>query len=184
MTARPLFVKLAAFFFAFAAAISAVAVVRALRPARHYAYAPPPPRPFKLSKDLTFEVGLVTLDREHARSYTRFNMHVVRRAGVPEKLWARTLFFSPDDPSGRVWWGGEVELNRPFDEYGDASMTISAPCGWCDNADAPRGGYFARVQISDGREQTPLPWGAEFRDINTAVPVVVHAERASPARRR
>ena len=125
----------------------------------------------------------MTLDRESGRSYTRINLHVVRRPHVPEKLWVRTFFFSPDDKARRVWGGDAVEISRPFDEYGDAVVTVAAPCGWCDDEDAPRGGYFARVQISDGQEETPLPQGAQFRDLWTAVPVVVHAERASPVGR-
>ncbi|HLL75976.1 MAG TPA: hypothetical protein VK421_12030 [Pyrinomonadaceae bacterium] len=182
MTARPFFLKLAAFFFAYAAAVALVAVFPKLlpdRPERLYA----PPRPFRLSQDLHTEVGLVTLDRESGRSYTRLNLRVGRPSRAPEKLWVRTFFFSPDDPAGRVWGGDAIEIDRPFDEYGGAGVTVAAPCVWCDDEDAPRGGYFARVQVSDGYEETPLPYGSRFRDIWTAAPVVVHAERVPPSRR-
>jgi hypothetical protein len=174
--------KLAAFFFAFAAAVSVVAVVRALRPARPARYYAPPPRPFKLSEDLDVQVGLVTLDRENARSYTQVSLST-HPARLPARLRVRTFFFSPDDPSRRVWGGDAIEIVRPFDGSASASVTVAAPCSWCADADAPRGGYFARVQVSDGREETPLPYGAEFRDISTAAPVVVHAERVPPGRR-
>jgi hypothetical protein len=125
---------------------------------------------------------MVTLDRENSRGYTRINLSAYR-GRVPEKLWVRTYFFSPDDPTGRVWGGDAVEIDRPFNQHGSVNLTVAAPCSWCEDVDAPRGGYFARVHISDGREETPLPWGAQFRDIKTAVPVVVHAERA-PIQRR
>lgn len=184
MIARSVLVKLAAFFLAFAAAVALVGVFPRLWPDRpEPRRAPAPARPFRLSEDLSFEVGLVTLDRENARSYTRLDLHVVRRLGVPEKLWVRTFFFSPDDPARRVWVGDAIQIDRPFDEQGDASMTVAAPCAWCDDADAPRGGYFARVQISDDRDRTPLPDGALFHDIRTAAPVVVHAERVPRTRR-
>lgn len=179
MTARPVFVKLAAFFVAFAAAVALVDEMRHIRnrQALDTLYRAAESRPFKIAEDLGVEVGLVTLDREHARSYTRLRLDAYR-GRVPEKLWVRTYFFAPDDAGGRVWGGDAVEIDRPFDQYGSVNLTVAAPCAWCDDETAPRGGYFARVQISDGREETPLPWGAEFRDIRTAVPVVVHAERA------
>ena len=183
MTARPVFVKLAAFFFAFAVAISVVAAVRALLPAPPAPYYAQPPRPFKLSEDLDVTVYLVTVDRESARSYTQLNLSAYAKR-APGKLWARTFFFSPDDKTGRVWGGDAIEIGRPFDENGYANVTVAAPCSWCDDAEAPRGGYFARVQITDGREETPLPpQGAAFRDIDTALPVVVHADRESSRRR-
>jgi hypothetical protein len=182
MTARPVFLKLAAFFFAFGAAVALVAVVRALLPGPPAPYYAQPPRQFKLSEDLDVAVGLVTLDRENARSYTQLNLSTYARR-APAKLWVRTFFFSPDDKIGRIWGGDSIEINRPFDENGYASVTVAAPCTWCDDADVPRGGYFARVQISDRREETPLPQGARFRDIWTAAPVVVHAERVPRMRR-
>jgi hypothetical protein len=183
MTARPVFVKLAAFFFAFAAAVALVGVLRNSWPARRVtSCGVTPPRPFKLTEDLGVEVGLVTLDREHARSYTRLTL-AAYRGRAPEKLRVRTYFFAPDDEAGRVWAGDAVEISRPFDRHGSVNLTVAAPCDWCDDETAPRGGYFARVQISDGREETPLPQGAEFRDIKTAVPVVVHAERVPIPRR-
>jgi hypothetical protein len=179
MRARPVFVKLAAFFLTFAAALLLVSEIRHVRyrVAMNERLRSSPPRPFRLSDDLSFGVGLVTLDRENARSYTQLNLYVTRRPHMPEKLWVRTFFFSPDDATGRIWGGEAIELNRPFDEHGNASVTVAAPCSWCADPQAPRGGYFARVQITDGREETSLPLWSQFRDISTAAPVVVHAER-------
>ena len=182
MSARPVFVKLAAFFFAFAASVAVVAFFQPLLRARPGVSYAPAPRPFRLAEDLGVEVGLVTLDREHSRSYTRLSLSAYG-GRVPDRLWVRTYFFSPDDAGGRVWVSDAVELGRLFDESGSVSLNVAAPCDWCDDADAPRGGYFARVQVSDGREATPLPAGAQFRDIRTAAPVVVHAERVPIMRR-
>ena len=182
MTARPVFVKLAAFFFAFAAAVALVGAFRVLLPARPGVSDAPAPRPFKIAEDLGVEVGLVTLDREHARSYTRLSLSAYG-GRVPEKLWVRTYFFVPDDAALRVWAGDAVEIVGPFDRHGGVDLTVAAPCDWCDDESAPRGGYFARVQLFDGRETTPLPHGADFADIRTAAPVVVHAERALIPRR-
>ena len=177
MRARPVFVKLAAFFFAFAAAVALVGVLRYTRPPRRVlSCGVAPPRAFKLTEDLGVEVGLVVLDRENARSYTRLRL-AAYRGRVPDKLWVRTFFFSPDDRTGRVWGGEAVEIGRPFKEYGSVDLTVAAACAWCDDETAPRGGYFARVQITDGREETPLPLWSQFHDIRTAVPVAVHAER-------
>ena len=185
MRARPVFVKLAAFFLTLAAALLLVSEIRHVRyrMATNERLRSSPPRPFNLSEDLGVEVGLVTLDRENSRVYARLRLwHHRGPALSPQKLWVRTFFFTPDDPSRHIRAGDEVELIRPLDGDGYADLTVAAPCSWCDDAEAPRGGYFARVQISDGRGETPLPHGAEFRDLNTAVPVVVHADRAQSRR--
>ena len=185
MTARPVFVKLAAFFFAFAAALMLVGEIRHVQnriALSERLRSSPAPRPFNITEDLGVEVGLVTLDREHSRSYTRLRLSAYR-GRVPDKLWVRTYFFSPDDAEGRVWAGEGIEISRPFDEHGSVDLNVAAPCGWCDDEGIPAGGYFARVQIWDGRDATPLPEGAQFADLRTAVPVVVHAERAPVMRR-
>lgn len=187
MRARPVFVRVAAFFLAFASALVLVNEVRHVRnrmAAAEQLRSYRAPRPFKLPEDLDVTVGLVTVDRENARSYTQINLSTYT-GRTPGKLWARTFFFSPDDKTGRVWGGDAIEIGWPFDKNGYANVTVAAPCSWCDDREGPRGGHFARVQISDGREATPLPEGGEFFDINTALPVVVHAERVSlsPSRR-
>ena len=185
MTARPFFVKLAAFCFAFAAALMLVGEIRHVQnriALDERLRSSPASRPFYLLEDMDVEVGLVTLDREHSRSYTRLRLSAYR-GRVPDKLWVRTYFFSPDDAEGRVWANDSVEISRPFDELGSVNLTVAAPCGWCDDEGIPNGGYFARVQIFDGSDMTPLPVGASFADIRTAVPVVVHAERLPVTRR-
>ena len=153
LNARPVFLKLAAFFFAFAAACALVAAVAALRPARTaLLYMPAPPREFRLAEDLGMEVGLVTLDRETSRSYARLKLWLPSPHQAPQRLWVRTYFFTPGDPAGRVWAGEAVELKQPFVEYNYAHLTVAAPCTWCADEDAPPSGYFARVQSStDGR---------------------------------
>ena len=182
MTARPVLVRLAAFFVAFAAALAAVALFTPAPTPRRPAARPVTPD-FAVADNLKTEVELVTIDRESRRSYTRLSLRLVGRSLRPERLWVRTYFFSASDPFGRQWADGAVELTRPFREGDRASVTVSAPCGWCDDEGVPAGGYFARVQLSDGREDTPLPSGARAGDIRTAVPVVVHAERVRLPRR-
>ena len=63
------------------------------------------------------------------------------------------------------------------------TLNVTARCDWCDDEGVPAGGYFARVQISDGTDATPLALGPQFGDIKTAAPVVVHAERVGPSSR-
>lgn len=180
MTARRVTVKLAAFFFAF---VAAVALVRLFGPLGHddQDCFPQLSSSLRLSENRgVLAGGPVTLDRENSRSYTRVYVSP-RLKSAPDKLWVRTFFFSPDDSASRVWGGEAVELVVPAGAHESPHLTVAADCSWC--ADAPLGSYFARVQVSDGREETPLPQGAEFFDIKTAAPVVVHADRDSSRRR-
>lgn len=181
MTARSVFLKLAAFFFAFAAAVAVVALFRPAPPRRPVFTRPAPP-PFALAEHLETEVELISLDRRGGRSYARLTLRLAGRSLPPERLWVRTYFFNPSGAAGRYWADDAVELVRPFAEGRTATVTVSAPCSWCDDEGMPAGGYFARVQIFDGREETPLPAGARADDIRTAVPVVVHVDGVPPAR--
>ena len=181
MTARSVFVKLAAFFCAFAAAVAVVALFTPAPTPRRPA-APNARPPFALARDLDSEVALISLDRQGGRSYTRLTLRLLGGSRPPERLWVRTYFFNPSAAPGRYWADDAVELVRPFAEGDTAALTLSAPCSWCDDAGMPGGGYFARVQIFDGRDETPLPMGAEAGDIRTAAPVVVHVDGVPPPR--
>ncbi|MDT7604691.1 MAG: hypothetical protein QOF61_2688, partial [Acidobacteriota bacterium] len=131
-------------------------------------------------QDLDTDVQLVSLDRENRLSYTRLKLWV-RHYPAPERLWVKTYFFTPDDPSRRVWSSAPVELREPFFDGNAATVNVAATCDWCGNTDTPTGGFFARVQVSTDAEATSLPSYDQFFDITTAAPVVVHFEpRAHP----
>ena len=183
MTARPVFLRLAAFFVAFAAAVSVVALFRPAHVRR--AVTTPLPRPqFVLAETLESKVELISLDREGGRSYTRLKLRLVGGSLAPEKLWVRTHFFNPSAPSLRVPAGDQVAVIRPFDGGGSVNVVVASTCSWCDDADAPESGYFANVEIYEyDYGERPHVLGSQFIDLKTAVPVVVHAERA-PSRRR
>lgn len=193
MAARRIVLRLAAFFAAFAAALSLVAVFQRTSPRELPGTFPlknvvscPPAAEFVLSENLDADVELISLDRENARSYARLRLRLVGGSAAPERLWVRTYFFNPSDPSGRVRAGDAVELVRPFKEGTSVPVTLSAPCPWCKDAGEPAGNYFAHVEISgdcaDSEDcagvsfpHAPLGPGPLF-DIRSAVPVAVHVE--------
>lgn len=185
MTARPLFVKLAAFFFAFAAAVALVALFTPAPPRRVVVLRPRPQ--FVLAENLESQVELVSLDREAGRSYARLKLRLVGGSLPPERLWMRIYFFNPSDRWRRVWADDAVELVRPFDRGDTAPVTVSAPCTWCEAPDVPASGFFARVEVHEDREaltlRVPPPLGSPFGDIREAVPVAVHADGVPRPRR-
>lgn len=199
MAARRIALRLAAFFAAFAAALSLVAlftpaprpVLRGSCAATLAVVSCPPAAEFVLAENLDADVELVSLDRENARSYARLRLRLVGGSRAPERLWARTYFFDPSDQSGRVRAGDVVELARPFAEGDTAGVTVSAPCSWCK--DAPAGNYFARVELHEDCANWERCAAASFPrvppgpgplfDIRSAVPVAVHVEGMPPARR-
>lgn len=179
MPARRILLRLAAFFAAFAAAVALVLLL-----------APAPPRPFRrppviscgfagppAAAEFDAEVELVTLDREARRSYTRLRLAPGASTPPPARLYVRTYFFTVEGGTRRVWTQDAVELRDPSAAGRGASFTVAADCDWCADAGAPRGGYFARVQLLRDGAATPLPAGESFFDIRTAAPVVVRAER-------
>ncbi|HEX8636071.1 MAG TPA: hypothetical protein VF703_18130 [Pyrinomonadaceae bacterium] len=154
-----------------------------------YFFTPDPPRPVKLKRlappafnvaeHVSAETKMVIMDRANKRGYTRLRLLLYGGRPAPERLRARTYFFLPGDPARRVWVSERVEIERPFAEQPDATLTVAASCAPCDDADAPHGGYFARVQLYADDGETPLPDGAQFFNAATAVPVIVNV---APAR--
>ena len=134
------------------------------------------PRVFNIIKDVRPEAEMVIMDRAHGRSYTRLRLVFHGAWPAPERLRARTYFFLPGDPAQRVWTGQSVEINRPFEESHDTTVTVADVCDLCDDRDAPRGGYFARVQLYADGVETPLPVGERFFDAATAAPVLINVE--------
>jgi hypothetical protein len=177
MSARRILVRLAAFFAAYAAALSLVLLLKPAPPRPFIAHPSPGPA-FSVARDLDVEAELISLDRESGRSYTRLRLWHSFGPQPPARLRVRTYFFTAEGPARRVW-SSEAELRDPFGARPDAAVTVAADCDWCADADAPRGGYFARVQVSTDSEESELPAGERFFDIKTAVPVVVHVERGA-----
>lgn len=137
---------------------------------------PPAPRVFNVAADMAADAEMVVLDRANARSYARLRLSLYVGRPAPERLRARTYFFLPGDPARRVWVGEGVEILRPFEKNYDPTVNVAAPCGLCDDKDAPRGGYFARVQLYADGVETPLPAGEQFFDPTTATPVLFNVE--------
>lgn len=147
-------------------------------PPRVVAHKPTAPRVFNVAEDVRAEAGMVIVDRENKRSYTRLRLMLHSLRPAPLSLRARTFFFLPGDPARRVWAGQGVEIHRPFGQNYDTTVTLADACELCDDKDAPRGAYFARVQLyADGME-TPLPDGEQFFDAATAAPVIISVDPA------
>lgn len=138
----------------------------------------PAPRVFNVIDDMSAHADMVIMDRAHKRSYTRLRLTLHRIWLTPERLRARTYFFLPGDPARRVWAGRSVEIQRPFAESYDTTITLTGDCAPCDDKDAPRGGYFARVQLYADGVETPVPAVEQFFDAATAVPVLFNVEPA------
>lgn len=183
MKVRRVLLRLAAFFAAFAAAVSLVVLLRPAPSPRYTPAAHVAPPAFRLAADLDTRVEMVSLDREKERSYVRLRFSPRAGRRLPDTLRVRTYFFTSAGASRRVWAGDAAEIYNPFAGGEGASVTVAARCGWCADRDAPRDGYFARVQIATDGEESELPAGESFFDITTAAPVVVHVERDSSARR-
>lgn len=139
---------------------------------------PLPPRAFSVIEDMRAEADMVIVDRANKRSYTRVRLLLYGARPAPERLWARTYFFLPGDPARRVWAGQRVEIPLPFAENYDTTVTVPASCDLCDDEDAPRGAYFARVRLYADGVETPLPDDEQFFDAETAAPVLFNVKPA------
>jgi hypothetical protein len=175
MDIRGITLRVAAFFVTFVAALSLTAFFMIARVRNVRPLLAPPARAFSVNRDLDTDVQLVSLDREHRRSYTRLKLWLTHYP-APDKIWVSTYFFTPDDATRRIWWSAPVELRHPFADNNVVTLNVATPCDWCGDAYAPRSGIFARVRISTDEEVTPLPEYDHFFDITTAVPVVVQFE--------
>jgi hypothetical protein len=128
---------------------------------------------------VNYKVRLVSLDFINKESYTALVLK--REAGqpAPEKLWVTTVLFSPSRPTGKVLMSN-VGILKPF-AHGDVlEYVATSPCDWCEYANIPKAGYFARVYVSADYADSSYPpdLDADFDpDITTAIPVVVQAAR-------
>ncbi|HEV2706305.1 MAG TPA: hypothetical protein VGV59_10300 [Pyrinomonadaceae bacterium] len=134
-----------------------------------------------------FEVPLaarfVTLDFERRRSYTTLELDGEVWRDAPDKLRVWTYFFTPEGAArGEVWAAEPVELTRLSGGSDIFKLNAEAACSFCDDADAPPSGYYARVYVTtDSRPPVNLHAGNFDFDIKTASPVLV---QATTARRR
>ena len=129
------------------------------------------------SQPVSYKVQLVSVDFINRESYTTLRLKRERGAPAPDSLWVYTSFFVPEYPN-KSWSGSPVELREPFAEGDKVSLTVTAACPWCGDANAPRAGYYARVQVSTVSSEAAARRDQDFDpDIKTATPVLVQVER-------
>jgi hypothetical protein len=139
----------------------------------------PPPQP-ATPLELSYEVQYVSLDFINRQSYTTLAVHLEAGRPAPAKLWVRTYFFAPGDARRRVWSGEATEVLVPSVEGERLEIVSVASCDWSTDSTAPEAGYYARVVVSNrSADDTYLPDFEINREIATATPVVVQAERKS-----
>lgn len=143
--------------------------------------APPAPAPADApATQVFFTPKLITLDLAARKSHTTLSVERDPARPTPERLWVRTYFFSSEGEPNTMREGEAVEIARPFADGDRAALVATAACGWCGEASAPRGGYYARVAVStESKEAARLDETRLSFDIKTATPVVV--EGATPA---
>lgn len=124
-----------------------------------------------------YQARLVSLDFINKQSYTALSIQRQPGQPVPQKLWVRTDYFSPDYAPGRSWTS-QTEISQPFAQSERFEYVATASCDWCSSSDTPKAGYFAHVYVFADYDGTAYPPDSQFNgDITTAVPVVVQAER-------
>jgi hypothetical protein len=131
--------------------------------------------------ELSYEVQYASLDFINRKSYVElaFNLKESSRR-APRKLWVRTYFFAPHYDGQRVWSSEVTELRSPFMDGDRYELSSVASCDWCSDSSVPKAGYYARVIVSTrSADDTYLSDSEINREITTATPVVVQAERKS-----
>lgn len=130
------------------------------------------------SQSVSYHVQIVSVDFINRESYTSLSLKRERGAPAPDSLWVYTSFFVPEYPN-KSWSGSPVELREPFSEGDEvSSITVTAACPWCGDANAPRAGYYARVRVSTVSSEAAARRDEDFDpDIKTAIPVLVQVER-------
>jgi hypothetical protein len=136
----------------------------------------------------TVEVPLsarfVMLDFEHRKSYTTLELARNPHQPAPDKLHVWTYFFTPEGAARReIWSAAPVELTRPFDASDTARLHVEAACTFCNDSQAPRSGYYARVYLTTDARPPINPGANDFDfDIMTATHVLVQAATAAERR--
>jgi hypothetical protein len=138
---------------------------------------PPPPAAISASQPLNYQVQTVYLNLVNRKSYTTLRLKRDVVLPAPESIWVRTSFFSTDSSTRHNWSSEPVEIRQPFANGDQATITATANCDWCNEAGAPRGGYYARVHISTvSKEAARLRDDMLNADITTATPVLIQTE--------
>lgn len=126
---------------------------------------------------VNYKVQLVSLDFINRESYTTLRLKRQTDGPAPEKLWLYSSFFVPESPR-KQWSSTPVEIVRPFAEGDEVSLTIAGACPMCEEANAPRAGYYARVVVSTVPSESDCRLGERaVADIKTAIPVLVQVEQ-------
>jgi hypothetical protein len=124
------------------------------------------------------EAKYVSLDFINRESYTTLALEGLEGQPLPGRIWVRTYFFTPDVDRGRLRAGEPIEVRLPILDSDRLEVLAVAPCEWCNNSSEPQTGYYARVVVSTvSAEDTRLRDDQIDRDLTTATPVVVQAER-------
>lgn len=136
------------------------------------------------ASEVPLAARFVTLDFERRRSYTTLELTREQHQPAPGKLRVWTYFFTPEGAQrGEVWTAAPVELTRPFAAAGTIRLDTEAACSFCDDAQAPRSGYYARVFVTtDARPPFNRRADNFDFDIRTASAVVVQAASSSRPR--
>ncbi len=126
---------------------------------------------------VNYDVRLVSLDFINGKSYTTLALKLPPGQPAPDKLLVKTRFYLPgraDNPA----WTGVVGITRQSEWSGDpVEVTVTSTCDWCARPDTPKAGYFADVYVSAQYEGKDYPPSSYVTPVETAVPVVVQAER-------
>ena len=131
----------------------------------------------EVPEPVNFKVRLVSLDFINRQSYTALKLK--REAGqpAPERLWITTVFFLPDRGFGKLLTSN-TEILKPFVNGDIVEYVAASSCDWCESANIPRAGYFARVYVSANYADSSYLPDINFDfDIKTATPVVVQDKR-------
>lgn len=126
---------------------------------------------------INYKARLVSLDFIKGKSYTTLVLKREAGQSAPEKLWVKTIFFSPDHYASKQW-SSLAEIRRPFSHGERVEITATGECGWCEERDAPEAGYYAQVYVSTEYPDDSQPREMR-RNIISMVPVVVQTRRQS-----
>ncbi len=143
----------------------------------------PPDMPAVSSQPLnsvSYKTQFVSLDFLRGKAYATLTLKRLPQYPVPEKICIQLHFFAPDRASRKSWSSGPVEVREPFAMSETKTITVESSCNWCDDADVPANGYYARISLSDA----PANDAAVSEDemdfhITNATPVLVQNKRGA-----
>jgi len=138
---------------------------------------PPAPPTTGANVPVTFKTQLVTLDFSLKRAGMTLLLERNPSASTPERVWVWAYFFTQESP-GKYCEGGPVEVKKPFDASGRASVTVALPVTNCPTPKTPSTTYYARVNVStESAFAARLPEQRISYDITQASPVTLQGTR-------